>query len=124
MAILTQEVERLEQQLVRNREQLQELPRNREQLQELPRSREQLQGLPRSREQLQELPRSREQLLELPRSREQLLELPRSREQLQASDVKNSREYQMLLKDLQLLLSHRDEISDMKQLVLKLQQNV
>jgi cell fate (sporulation/competence/biofilm development) regulator YlbF (YheA/YmcA/DUF963 family) len=104
VAILTQEVERLEQQLVRNREQLQELPR--------------------SREQLQELPRSREQLEELSRSREKLQELPRNREQLQARDVKNSREYQMLLKDLQLLLSHRDEISDMKQLVLKLQQNV
>ncbi len=104
MAILTQEVERLEQQLVRNRQQLQELPR--------------------SREQLQELPRSREQLQELPRSREQLQELPSNRQQLQARDVKNSREYQMLLKDLQLLLSHRDEISDMKQLVLKLQQNV
>jgi hypothetical protein len=104
VAILTQEVERLEQQLVRNRQQLQELPR--------------------SREQLQELPRSREQLQELPRSREQLQELPSNRQQLQARDVKNSREYQMLLKDLQLLLSHRDEISDMKQLVLKLQQNV
>jgi hypothetical protein len=101
VTILTQEVDRLEQQLVRNREQL-----------------------PRSMEQLQELLRSREQLQELPRSREQLQELPRSREQLQARDVKNSREYQMLLKDLQLLLSHRDEISHMKQLVLKLQQNV
>jgi len=114
VAILTQEVDRLEQQLVRNREQLQELPRSREQLQELH----------RSREQLHELLRSREQLQELPRSREQLQELPRNREQMQARDVKNSREYQMLLKDLQLLLSHRDEISDMKQLVLKLQQNV
>jgi hypothetical protein len=39
-------------------------------------------------------------------------------------DVKQSKEYQMLLRDLQLLLSHRDEIADMKQLVIKLQQNV
>jgi len=37
-------------------------------------------------------------------------------------DVKNSPEYKILLKDLQLLLSHREEITDMRDLVLKLQQ--
>ena len=45
-------------------------------------------------------------------------------QQQQQGDVKQSKEYQMLLRDLQLLLSHRDEITDMKQLVIKLQENV
>jgi hypothetical protein len=81
VAILTQEVERLEQQIVRLRQQQQE---------------EQLAG-----------------------GRANSIG-----QQQQERDVKESREYQMLLRDLQLLLSHRDEISDMKQLVLKLQQNV
>jgi len=38
-------------------------------------------------------------------------------------DVKNSKEYQTLLKDLKLLLSHRDEIQDMRELIVKLQQD-
>jgi len=36
-------------------------------------------------------------------------------------DVKSSPEYKMLLKDLKLLLSHREEINDMRQLITKLQ---
>jgi len=78
VSILTQEVDRLEQELLRSRSE------------ELPGS---------SRTKQQEPP-------------------------VKERDVKESREYQMLLKDLQLLLSHRDEITDMKQLVVKLQQNV
>jgi len=38
-------------------------------------------------------------------------------------DVKNTKEYKMLLKDLKLLLSHRGEIEDLRQLVLKLNQD-